>query len=40
MAKYDDFGRPIYETAEEYNRAHKTAGSAYTYDRQKEVYEE
>ena len=30
MPKYDDFGRPIYETAEEYNRAHKTAGSAYT----------
>ena len=23
MAKYDDFGRPIYETAEEYNKAHK-----------------
>lgn len=23
MAKLDDFGRPIYETAEEYNRAHK-----------------
>lgn len=28
MAKYDDFGRPIYETAEEYNRAHKTGGGA------------
>lgn len=27
MAKYDDFGRPIYETAEEYNRAHKRGGS-------------
>lgn len=36
MQKYDDFGRPIYETAEEYNRAHKTAGSAYTYDRPRE----
>lgn len=23
MAKLDDFGRPIYETAEEYNKAHK-----------------
>ena len=23
MPKYDDFGRPIYETAEEYNRAHR-----------------
>lgn len=29
MAKYDDFGRPIYETAEEYNRAHGTGGSAH-----------
>ena len=28
MPKYDDFGRPIYETAEEYNRAHKRDGSA------------
>jgi len=25
--KYDDFGRPIYETAEEYNRAHKSGGT-------------
>ena len=24
MAQYDEFGRPIYETAEEYNRARKT----------------
>ena len=31
MAKLDDFGRPIYETAEEYNRAHKR-GSARTYE--------
>ena len=23
MAKLDDFGRPIYETAEEYNKAHR-----------------
>ena len=23
MAKLDDFGRPIYETAEDYNQAHK-----------------
>lgn len=30
MKKYDDFGRPIYETAEEYNQAHKR-GSARTY---------
>lgn len=28
MQKYDDFGRPIYETAEEYNRANKTGGGA------------
>lgn len=32
MAKYDEFGRPIYETAEEYNKAHKTGGSSRTYD--------
>lgn len=31
MAKYDEFGRPIYETAEEYNRAHKTGGSSRVY---------
>lgn len=30
MQKYDDFGRPIYETAEEYNRAHGTGGSVFT----------
>lgn len=36
MPKYDDFGRPIYETAEEYNRAHGRGGSSYTYDRPKE----
>ena len=29
--KYDDFGRPIYETAEEYNRAHRLNGGATTY---------
>ena len=29
--KYDDFGRPIYETAEEYNRAHRKNGSATIY---------
>jgi len=32
MAKYDEFGRPIYETAEEYNKAHRTESSTYTYD--------
>ncbi|MBQ6843685.1 MAG: hypothetical protein IJO60_03495 [Agathobacter sp.] len=32
MAKYDDFGRPIYETAEEYNQAHKTGDHSRTYD--------
>lgn len=32
MAKYDDFGRPIYETAEEYNKAKKSAGSSRTYE--------
>lgn len=31
MQKYDDFGRPIYETAEEYNRAHRRGGSSLTY---------
>lgn len=30
MQKYDDFGRPIYETAEEYNRAHGTGGSVFS----------
>lgn len=30
--KYDDFGRPIYETAEEYNRAKKTGGYSRTYE--------
>ena len=34
MQKYDDFGRPIYETAEEYNRAHRTGGSAYVHHEQ------
>ena len=29
--KYDDFGRPIYETAEEYNRAHKRGSSTVNY---------
>lgn len=32
MAKYDDFGRPIYETAEEYNKARKTGATSRTYD--------
>lgn len=32
MQKYDDFGRPIYETAEEYNRAHRTGGRVYTHE--------
>lgn len=32
MAKYDANGRPIYETAEEYNRAHGTGASRHTYD--------
>lgn len=41
MQKYDDFGRPIYETAEEYNRAHRTGGMSYTYDSPKEdAYEQ
>lgn len=31
MPNYDEFGRPIYETAEEYNKAHKR-GSYRTYD--------
>ena len=30
--KYDDFGRPIYETAEEYNKAHKGGVCPRTYD--------
>ena len=32
MTKYDDFGRPIYETAEEYNKAHKGGVCPRTYD--------
>ena len=32
MAKYDDFGRPIYETAEEYNRAHRAENNTHIYD--------
>ena len=32
MAKYDDFGRPIYETAEEYNQAHRGGVCPRTYD--------
>ena len=32
MQKYDDFGRPIYDTAEEYNKAHRTGSSAYVQD--------
>lgn len=32
MAQYDDFGRPIYETAEEYNKAHKGGVCPRTYD--------
>lgn len=32
MAKLDDFGRPIYETAEEYNQAHRGGVCPRTYD--------
>ena len=32
MAKLDDFGRPIYETAEEYNKAHKAGKKTRTYE--------
>lgn len=32
MAKVDEFGRPIYETAEEYNKAKKTGSRPRTYD--------
>lgn len=32
MTQYDDFGRPIYETAEEYNKAHKKGVCPRTYD--------
>lgn len=32
MAKYDEFGRPIYETAEEYNRARRAGNNSRTYD--------
>ncbi len=31
MPKYDDFGRPIYETAEEYNRAHRAGNTTQSY---------
>lgn len=34
MAKLDDFGRPIYETAEEYNKVHRASGTAHTYESQ------
>lgn len=34
MAKLDDFGRPIYETAEEYNKAHRASGTVHTYESQ------
>lgn len=32
MAKYDEFGRPIYETAEEYNKARKAQSQSRTYE--------
>ena len=32
MAKYDQFGRPIYETAEEYRKAHEKERNSRTYD--------
>lgn len=32
MAKLDDFGRPIYETAEEYNKAHRGGVCPHGYD--------
>ena len=39
MPKYDDFGRPIYETAEEYNQAHRNGICPRTYDTsQKSTY--
>ncbi len=36
MQKYDDFGRPIYETAEEYNKAHRTGNAVRTYNNSQE----
>lgn len=39
MSKYDEFGRPIYETAEEYNRAHGT-GSYHNAERKSTSYTE
>lgn len=48
MAKYDEFGRPIYETAEEYNKAHKrgstsrmsnsSEGNSYKFNSAKKAY--
>lgn len=38
MTKYDDFGRPIYETAEEYNRAHRSETNTRTYDNMGDAY--
>ena len=32
MAKYDDFGRPIYETAEEYNKVRRAQTESRTYE--------
>lgn len=40
MAKFDDFGRPIYETAEEYNRAKKTGGYSRAYTKPEEATEQ
>lgn len=34
MPQYDDFGRPIYETAEEYNKANKAKRATYAYTNQ------
>ena len=38
MTKYDDFGRPIYETAEEYNRAHRAGTNTRTYEDRENSY--
>lgn len=38
--KYDDFGRPIYETAEEYNRAHRGGVCPRGYDSAEDGYQQ
>lgn len=40
MPKYDDFGRPIYETAEEYNKAHREGKTSQTYNSTQSIHKQ